>query len=275
MRNASRSSLYAFILTGILAATPLVARAEPDATVAATKAVGAAADEVVGAIRERREAGEALTPEFVSLESDWLRHKALCDLASASNRRQRVDVARNYAERASEQRRVVEIWDGFGHNPIAQAHLLDYFFHEAELWLAKVSAGGVVADPDDTCQKDKDAPQEVREAEQRAKVALLDAAREVWTSLKQRLDADEALTPELVELQFQASRRLCEAEKEVDASKPAALKALRAHLDRAKALYTLLDQRFKAGLDVSRVQVSQAAYYVEEAKLWLVRAEAK
>jgi hypothetical protein len=276
MRASDRPSWRAFTLIALLLATAANdARADAGTTTDATQAESAAADDVVQVSRERREAGEALTPEFVGLESEWLRHKALCDFA-ATDRRQHLEAARKYVERVSELRRVVRVvWDGFGHEPFAQTHLLDYFFHEAELWLAKVSAGQAVADPDDVPVQQNDAPREPREAERRAAAALLDAAREVWRSLKQRADAGEAPAPEFVELQFQSSRRLCEAERQVDPSKPVTLKALRAHLDRVTSLHTLLDQRFKAGIDVSRVQVSQAAYYVEEAKLWLVRAEAR
>ena len=112
-------------------------------------------------------------------------------------------------------------------------------------------------------------------AEANARVALAAAAREAWDVLQLRVEAGEALTPTFVELIGQASRRLCLAEREASEEKAPKAKALGEHLDRMKQLHAILDQRFKLGVDVSRVQVAQATYFVREAELWVAQSPAR
>jgi uncharacterized Zn finger protein len=108
-----------------------------------------------------------------------------------------------------------------------------------------------------------------------SKQAMRDAARDVVKALEERTEAGEAMTPAFIELMSAASRRLCFAEEATAADKDAWAKALKDHLDRAKALHAMLDQRFRAGLDVSRVQLAQAKYSLSEAELWVAQGKAK
>ena len=110
------------------------------------------------------------------------------------------------------------------------------------------------------------------DAKKAARRALVDAAREAWEGLRLRLEAGEAITPSLVELVCQASRRWCLAEIDNAADDAARDKARGGHLDRIKSFHELLMKRFQAGLDVSRVQVAQATYFLREAELWVARA---
>jgi hypothetical protein len=90
-------------------------------------------------------------------------------------------------------------------------------------------------------------------------------------TLQQRLEAGEAVTPSVVELMCQASRRWCLAEIDdvsVDATPD---KARANHLDRIKSFHAMLTKRLEVGLDVSSVQVAQATYFLREAELWVVQ----
>ena len=72
-----------------------------------------------------------------------------------------------------------------------------------------------------------------------------------------------------------ASRRLYAAEVGADAAKDVTLPSARDHLSRVKQIHSIIEQRLKAGLDVSRVQLAQATYFLREAELWLAQAGAK
>ena len=111
-------------------------------------------------------------------------------------------------------------------------------------------------------------------AQNAARRAMADAARETLAALQERLDAGEALTPSMIELQCQSSRRLCLAEQAIAGDKVGREKAAAEHLGRTKTYHLVLVQRWKAGLDVSRVQVTQALYFLREAELWVAEAKA-
>jgi hypothetical protein len=110
-------------------------------------------------------------------------------------------------------------------------------------------------------------------AEQSA--ALAAAAADVLQVLSLRLEAGEPLTPSFVELQCEWSRRAYFAQVAAMPAKEARVKAAKEHLARVEGLRALLEGRFRQGLDVSRVQIAQATYYVREAELWLTRAQAE
>jgi hypothetical protein len=107
-----------------------------------------------------------------------------------------------------------------------------------------------------------------------AREGMRDAARETIKALQERTDAGEAMTPAFIDLLSDASRRLCLAEEAVAADNVSRTKPLNDHLDRAKKLHAMLDQRYRAGIDVSRVQLSQAKYSVSEAELWIAQGKA-
>ena len=110
-------------------------------------------------------------------------------------------------------------------------------------------------------------------AETAAHRELVVAARDAWDVLWLRVEAGEALTPTFVELVCQSSRRLCFAERETAKGQAPLGKSLREHLERMKTLHAMLDHRFRTGLDVSRLQVAQAKYFLREAELWVAQHE--
>ena len=99
------------------------------------------------------------------------------------------------------------------------------------------------------------------------------AAADVNKALVERMEAGEALTPTFVDLMFEWSRRQYQSSVTADAGREAKAQAAREHLKRADDLYRTLNARFINGLDVSRVQVSQAKYYLREAELWVAESQ--
>lgn len=103
--------------------------------------------------------------------------------------------------------------------------------------------------------------------EERAK-----AAREVVESLDKRVEAGEALTPTLIELQANAYERLAGAEAVAAGDKAGRVAAAGAFVERCEKMQKVVDSRFRAGLDVSRFQVSQMRYRVADARVKLGEA---
>ena len=99
------------------------------------------------------------------------------------------------------------------------------------------------------------------------------AAADVHKALTERMDAGEAMTPQYVELMFEWSRRVYQSSVEADGGREAKAQAAREHLGRVKDLHDRLTIRFGQGLDISRVQVAQATYYLREAELWVAEAQ--
>jgi hypothetical protein len=110
-------------------------------------------------------------------------------------------------------------------------------------------------------------------APQAASVAA--AAADVLQALSQRMEAGEALTPGFAESIFEWSRRVHGAQVVAAPARDLRIKAAQEHLARVRDLRLTLEQRFRAGLDVSRVQVAQATYYLREAELWVIQAQAQ
>ena len=215
-------------------------------------------------IQKRAEAGEALTPTFTALRATWQRRLARASIASRDDPALRLRVARDHLEQV---RTLVQLYDmldisGLPAGAIAETKC---YVHEAELWVAQAKAA--VA-PDAPALRDD-------RAETAAREALVDAARTAWREATKRADAGESLTPTFVELLCQLSRRLCRAEQLARPAKEARIKSAQEHLDRVKPLHDTLDQRFKAGIDVSAVQVKQARYFLREAELWVAQSRAE
>ena len=117
------------------------------------------------------------------------------------------------------------------------------------------------------------AAQEERKPPSALRREISDAAADVVKSLRQRVDAGEALTPTLVEVMFEWSRRVYLSGVAADPARDARAQAAREHLARVKELHQVLEARFQQGIDVSRVQVAQATYYLREAELWVAEAQ--
>ena len=105
--------------------------------------------------------------------------------------------------------------------------------------------------------------------------AVAAAAADVFKALGERMEAGEPLTPTFTELMFEWSRRAHNAQVAAAPAKDLRIKAAQEHLARVRDLHRVVEQRFRAGLDVSRVQVAQATYYLREAELWLLQAQAE
>jgi hypothetical protein len=223
------------------------------------------ADRAARALRERVDAGEALTPTVVSLQATWYRRLARAAVTSLRDPEQRVRVARDHLDRVRELVQLLE-WVHPVEGPPTHARAeATCFVREAELWVAQAQAAAAPAGK---------APQDDR-AEAAAREALVESATVAWRESKKRADAGEAMTPTFVELLCQSSRRLCRAEQLARPAKDARVKSAQEHLDRMKPLHDTLDQRFKAGVDVSAVQVAQAMYFLREAELWVAQSSAE
>jgi hypothetical protein len=111
----------------------------------------------------------------------------------------------------------------------------------------------------------------VREAYQER----LKAARDVVASLDQRIEAGEAQTPTLLDLQALSYRRLAEAEMAAAADDAARVAAAGQYLLRCEHLLKVTDSRFRHGLDTSKFQVDQARYHLADAKVTLAEAMAR
>jgi hypothetical protein len=105
--------------------------------------------------------------------------------------------------------------------------------------------------------------------------AVAAAAADVLKGLNERMEAGEAMTPSFADLMFEWSRRVHDAQIAAAPAKDLRVKAAQEHLARVRDLHRTLEQRFRAGLDVSRVQVAQATYYLREAEMWVFQAQAE
>ena len=103
--------------------------------------------------------------------------------------------------------------------------------------------------------------------------ARVKAAMEVVATIDQRLEAGEALTPSMVELKGAAQRRVVEARIDAAATREERLKAAREHIEQVRAFAEILKKRYEVGLDVSRVQLAQANYYVADAEYVVAKLE--
>jgi hypothetical protein len=107
------------------------------------KRLAAAAAQVTNTLRQRTEAGEALTPEFVQLVCDWSVRLCRLEAAAAVDHASYVAAAREHLDRMQELHRLVhprEVYDP--DNPASRVPQVIAEFHvrEAELWLARAEA---------------------------------------------------------------------------------------------------------------------------------------
>ena len=107
------------------------------------KSLAAAAAEVTNTLRQRTEAGEALTPDWVQLVCDWSRRRCRLEAAAAVDHASYVTAARAHRDRMEELHRLLHprfIYDP--DNPVSRVAeaITEYHLREAELWLARAEA---------------------------------------------------------------------------------------------------------------------------------------
>ena len=101
------------------------------------------------------------------------------------------------------------------------------------------------------------------------------AARDVVKVIEQRVEAGEALTPTMIDLQAQSFLRLAEAEMAAADDNAGRVTAAGQYVRRCEHILKVVDSRFQAGLDASMVQVNQAKYHVADAKVRLAETMAR
>src|SRR5687768_15363551 len=101
------------------------------------------------------------------------------------------------------------------------------------------------------------------------------AARDVVASLDQRIEAGEAQTPTMLDLQALSYKRLAQAEMAAAPDNAGRVEAAGQYLRRCEQLLKVTDSRFRHGLDASRFQLEQARYHLADAKVTLAEAMAR
>jgi hypothetical protein len=212
---------------------------------------------VVLAVMQRAEAGEAMTPSFVHLHLTWHRRRAVAWLAAAPTPAVRLRAAQDHLDEVKALAKFLEHvgWPIDG-PPVVRDAEVQYSLREAEWWVAQAQAE----------QDGRPRPDPA------ARRPLADAAWELWAALDARFQAGEAAPPGFIESLCQASRRVALTRRAAAPDAAARNEAVREHVDRMTKLHAAMDQRFNAGLDVSRVQVAQAMYFLCEAELWAAQA---
>jgi hypothetical protein len=210
------------------------------------------ARDIWNSIQKRIENDEPLTPEFFRFMCDASRRLCVAQLSEAAAgssdaRRATADHARRVAA-VLETPKTIDIYvlDGPAHYDD-----IEYFAAEAKLWAEESGSG-----------------QSQRETELRR--AMNDAARRHFASLRKRRESDEPLSIEFVEELCDWSDKVCRADEATrgDRDGETTPTAREDHLRRMRDLYADLKKRLDENdADVTRIQVSQAAYFLREAEL--------
>lgn len=104
--------------------------------------------------------------------------------------------------------------------------------------------------------------------------ARVNAAEQLVQHIDARVQAGEAMTPTFVDLRMTALRRLAEARVDAAENRGAAVQAAEQYVEQIRAAVGILRKRFEAGVDVSRLQVSQAQYQLADAEYFLAKLRA-
>lgn len=101
----------------------------------------------------------------------------------------------------------------------------------------------------------------------------MQAAEKVLTALGQRIQAGEALTPAVLELQGRSMRRLADAR--IDAADDAAgrVRAAEQYVQQCRDMLAMLERR--RGQDVTSVQMAQGECDLADAEYMLAKAQGK
>jgi hypothetical protein len=110
---------------------------------------------------------------------------------------------------------------------------------------------------------------------QKLRQARVEAARDVVAELEKRMEAGEAVTPTFIDLLAESRKRLAEAEVAAAAGQRDRIAAAQRYVERSRETLDLVQARFQAGVDVSRVQVSQAKYRLADAECTLAELRAQ
>jgi hypothetical protein len=199
-------------------------------------------------LQKRVNAGEPLTPEFDDIMASASRRLCFEEMAAASNSDQRLAAARAHVERLqdfhSAAERVTHSTDG----PISHDDLA-YRVLEAKLSTARLSPSMPGRFP----------PQVLKSGMAIAAIRYCDF---LW----RRYETGAEPTIEFVEQLCQWSRR-ADRSGELRGHPPEMPPSAVEHLRRMRDLHADLKKRFDDDRDVSRIQVSQAAYFLREAEL--------
>ena len=122
--------------------------------------------------------------------------------------------------------------------------------------------------------KDVGAPKVVGGELKGFRTKRVEAARDVVAELQKRIEAGEPLTPEFLRLQGDAFEQLADSEIAVADNAGGRVAAAENYVERCSAILKMVDSRFAAGLDVSKVQVSQAKYQLADAQCMLAEVKA-
>jgi hypothetical protein len=207
---------------------------------------------IIATIQRRLDAQEALTTEFLTLIVDTSRQLYLVEAAAAADKGARLTALQRHVKRLEEVRAAMK----FAGQPLdgpPSRHDYDYDAAEARLWAAQENGG--------TAQS---------VAAERG--AMAGAARAEVSSLWKRKDAGQMTAPESVHAMCAWFRRLRLLEQHSRGANDPAIRP-DDHLRRMRALYADLKRRFDEGVDVSMVEVREAAYFLREAELSLVKPD--
>ena len=105
--------------------------------------------------------------------------------------------------------------------------------------------------------------------------ARVKPAEDVVTLLEQRVQGIEPLTPSFVQLQARWRRRLAEARIDATDDSAARVRAAEQCVQQSRAMLAILDERRKAGADVTFVEVSQGTYEVADAEYLLATTQGR
>ena len=221
-----------------------------DVDIGIDRALAPIAEGVSRGLQRRLEAGEPLTPEFARLVRVWSQrayaHRFGADTSAATL----LAAADRYRQAAADAYRLAHpASDGDAKSPEALITESALGAAEAELVIAQVEARVVNMDDLDDLP-----PPTVR--------AQPVIARDLWDSIRRRVEAGEPLTPEFLELSCDASLELMTWEAAGPRQREASQRAADAHLERVEALMNRLDSAHLPGAsrqtDVLRYHLAQA-----------------
>jgi hypothetical protein len=218
-----------------------------------------AADAVLRLLQEQQDVGgAALTADFVSLKLDWSRRRVEAVKESRPGPQAEREALEGHLQLAKRALALSEArWRAGGDASLIPVEQSKYFAAEAELWVARA------------------APAAAQNAAPPAAPALrmVNAADQVLRLLQEQEDVGgRALDFNFLTLKLDWSRRRVQAVRESQQGPEAEAAALRAHLERAKRTRDVLEGRWQAGADVSRIPGESVKYYLAEAELWAAPA---
>lgn len=105
-------------------------------------------------------------------------------------------------------------------------------------------------------------------------LARVKAAEEIVAKVNERMQAGEPMTPTFIDLLGTFHRRLADSRIELATDHESRLKAAEQYVEQSTRLLGVVKKRFDAGVEVSRIQLAQAEYYVADAECLLAKLKA-